>query len=133
VINRGLILGGGSLRKGHYLSVLLIAVFGVIFVLSIEAGPWGPVGSATAGLHGAVQIGSGGEGVATSGLRAGPHYVAVQGRKPSLNDSFAISVGGSKNLLLPTNEERIPLINRKDFEFLWKSFPLLAFGRITGF
>ena len=37
------------MRKGHCLSVLLIAVFWVIFVASMQAGPLGSFASAGAG------------------------------------------------------------------------------------
>ncbi len=39
VITRRLIQGGGFIKKGHSLSVLLIAVFFVIFLPSVQAAP----------------------------------------------------------------------------------------------
>ena len=59
------------MRKGHCLSVLLIAVIGVTFVCSTQAGPLGPFASAGAGIHPFAQVASRDEVVALSGSGAG--------------------------------------------------------------
>jgi hypothetical protein len=140
------------MRKGHYLSVLLIAVFGVIFVPSFQAGPWGPVASASAGLHGAAQVGSGGEGVALSGLgagthmlqfKAGGHLLGFQLKKvyfASLDHALSVEFLGTLGVIPKTdaegretgNKSKVPFLGRVVYEDLWDGISLTYEARGGG-
>ena len=140
------------MSKGHSLSVLLIAVFGVIFVPSIQAGPWDPIGSAVAGLHGSVQVGSGGESVAISGLGAGTHMVqfkagghllGFQPRKvyfASLDHALSVEFLGTPGVMPKTtaeggetgNKPKVPTLRRVVYEELWEGISLTYEAREGG-
>ncbi len=133
------------MRKGHYPSVLLNAAFWVIFVLSIHAGPWAPVGSAAAeGYHGSGQVGSGGEGVALRGLgagsemlqfKAGSHLLGFQPRKvylASLDHALSVEFLGTPGVMPKTTasgkkmgkESKVPSLGKVLYEGLWKGISL---------
>ena len=140
------------MRKEYSLSVLLIALFGVIFVPSIEVGPWDPIGSAVAGLKGSAQVGSGGESVAISGrgagtdtvqFKAGGHLLAFQPRKvylASLDHALSVEFLGTSGVMPKTaaeggetgKESKVPSLRRVVYEELWEGISLTYEAREGG-
>jgi hypothetical protein len=140
------------MKKGHSLSALLIAVFLVIFVPSIQAGPWVPVASASGGLQGAAQVGSGGEGVGLIGLgpgtpmlqfKAGGHLLGFQPKKvyfASLDHALSVEFLGTLGVMPRTaaggketgKESKVSSLGRVVYEELWEGISLTYEAREGG-
>ena len=94
------------MRKGYGRWVLLIAVFGVIFGCSMQAGPLGPSASTGAGMDPSAQVASRGEAIVLSDsgagssmlqFKAGGHLLGFRPKKvyfASLDHALSVAVSG---------------------------------------
>jgi len=132
------------MRKGQSLSVLLIAVFWVIFVPSIQGGPWDSFASAAGGFHTTVQVCSGDGFVGMSGLgaannmlqfKAGGHLLGFQPRKvyfASLDHALSVEFLGTRGVMPKADvggrgtgkESKVPSLGRVVYEGLWEGISL---------
>ena len=132
------------MRKWHYRWVLWIAVFGMIFGCSTQAGPLGPFASAGAGMHPSAQVASRGEVVALSGsgegssmlqFKAGGHLLGFQPRKvyfASLDHALSVEFLGTPGVIPTTagngqetgNKSKAPTLSKVVYESLWEGISL---------
>ena len=132
------------MRKGHGLSVLLIAVFLVTFVPSMQAGPSGSLASAGVGLHASAQVASREEVVALSGpgagsnmlrFKAGGHLLGFQPKKiyfASLDHALSVEFLGTLGVMPKTaaegqetgNKSKVPSLGRVVYQDLWEGISL---------
>ena len=123
------------MRKGHSLSVLLIAVFGMIFVPSIQAGPSGLVASASGGLHGSANN--------MLQFKAGGHLLGFQPGKvyfASLDHALSVEFLGTPGMMPKTaagegktgKESTVPSLGRVVYEGLWEGISLTYEAREGG-
>ena len=140
------------MRKWHYRWVLLIAVFGMIFGCSTQAGPLGPFASAGADMHPSAQVASRGEAVALSGsgagssmlqLKAGGHLLGFQPKKvyfASLDHALSVEFLGTPGVMPKGVEEgretgnksKAPTLSKVVYEDLWEGISLMYEPREGG-
>ena len=133
------------MRKGHCLSVLLIAVFLMTFVPSTQAGPLEPFASAGAGMHPSARVASRGEAVALSGsgagssmlqFKAGGHVLGFQPKKvyfASLDHALSVEFLGTPGVMPTTagkgqetgNKSKAPSLSKVVYEDLWEGISLM--------
>ena len=123
------------MRKEYSLSVLLIALFGVIFVPSIEAGLSGLVASAAPGLKGSAND--------TLQFKAGGHLLAFQPKKvyfASLDHALSVEFLGTSGVMPKTaaggketdKELKVSSLGRVVYEELWEGITLTYEAREGG-
>ena len=140
------------MRKGHGRWVLWIAVFGVTFGWSTQAGPLGPFASAGAGMHPSAQVASRGEAVALSGsgagssmlqFKAGGHLLGFQPKKvyfASLDHALSVEFLGTAGVMPKAaaegretgNKSKAPTLSKVVYEGLWEGISLMYEPREGG-
>ena len=133
------------MRKGHCRWGLLIAVFGVIFVCSMEAGPLGPFAYAGAGMHSSAKVPFSGEAVALSDsgpgkstlqFKAGSHLLDFQPNKvyfASLDHALSVEFLGTPGVMPKGggegretgNKSKAPTLSKVVYEGLWEGISLM--------
>ena len=141
------------MRKGNYLSVLVISLYWATFIASIHAGPWVPVDSAGGSSQRAAQLISAGEGVALSGQGLGinnmlqfkseGHLLGFQPRKAyfaSLDHALSVEFLGTPGVMPKKGtgrwetgkEPKVPSPGSVVYQDLWEGISLTYEAREGG-
>jgi len=133
------------MRKGHGRWVLLIPVFGVIFLCSTQAGPLAPFASAGAGMHPFAQVASPGEAIVLTGsgagssmlqFKAGGHLLGFQPKKvyfASLDHALSVEFLGTPGVMPKAaaegmetgNKSKAPTLSKVVYQGLWEGISLM--------